>query len=187
MRFAPSFSTYPSVTSKLTNEDYDGLLMGEVSGDWLPAGSRPNELGQAEVGGGPERSIAVDLPQRTATSTDEDIVIPVSVDDVARKDVISYEFDLRYDPSVIQPQTEAVDLVGTVSRRLSVVTNGSEPGRLRVAVYGAMPIDKNGVLLNLRFTAVGKSGAASPLVFERFVFNEGDPRVSVADGNVKLY
>ena len=58
-------------------------------------------------------------------------------------------------------------MAGTISRGLSVVTNSSEPGLLRVAVYGPMPIDGNGVLLNLRFTAVGKAGSVSPLLFER--------------------
>jgi hypothetical protein len=66
------------------------------------------------------------------------------------------------------------------------VTNAKEPGLLRVVVYGAMPIDDNGVLLNLRFSAVGAVGSISPLTFERIMFNEGEPRVSVADGEVAL-
>ena len=50
-----------------------------------------------------------------------------------------------------------------------------------------MPIDSDGVLLNLRFTAVGKAGSASPLTWERIMFNEGDPRVTVTDGQVELF
>ena len=115
------------------------------------------------------------------------VVIPVTVQGVANKGIISYEFDLRYDPSVIQPQADPVDVAGTVSRGLSVVTNAEEPGLLRVVVYGAMPIDENGVLLNLRFTAVGKPGSVSPLTWERIMFNEGEPRVTTADGQIELF
>jgi hypothetical protein len=81
---------------------------------------------------------------------------------VTAKDVISYEFNLRYDQSVIQTLEDPVDVVGTVSRGLMVVTNPIQPGLLRVIVYGPIPIDGDGVLLNLRFAAVGKAGSVSP-------------------------
>ena len=58
---------------------------------------------------------------------DKEIVVPVSVQGVADKGMISYEFDLRYDPAVIQPLENSVDVTGTVSRGLSVVTNATEP------------------------------------------------------------
>ena len=120
-------------------------------------------------------------------TADKEIIVPVSVHGAADKAIISYEFDLRYDPSVVQPLAEAVDVKGTASRGLSVVTNASEPGLLRVVVYGPMPIDNDGVLLNLRFTAVGAPGSVSPLTFERIMFNEGEPRVMTADGKVELF
>ena len=58
---------------------------------------------------------------------------------------------------------------------------------LRVVVYGAFPIDDDGVLLNLRFTAVGKAGSVSPLMFERIMFNEGEPPVTASDGRIELF
>jgi hypothetical protein len=88
---------------------------------------------------------------------------------------------------VIKPLSEPVDVGSTVSRGLIVVTNPYEPGLLRVVVYGAMPIDENGVLLNLRFSAVGAAGSDSPLIFERIMFNEGNPGVATTDGRIELY
>jgi hypothetical protein len=116
----------------------------------------------------------------------KEIVVPVQVRGVADKGVISYEFDLRYDPAVIQPLTDVADVNLTISRALSVVTNAGEPGLLRLVVYGAYPIDGDGVLVNLRFTAVGAQGAISPLSFERIMFNEGEGRVSGTDGKVEI-
>ena len=186
--------TYASVTANLTGEDFVGLLVGDASGNWNPA-THPRPVGgeqsavsseQEAVSGGPERSIDVELPQ-IVTSSDKELIIPVSVQGVANKDIISYEFDLRYDPTVIQPLQNPVDVAGTVSRGLFVVTNAIEPGLLRVVVYGAMPIDSDGVLLNLRFTAVGKSGSVSPLTWERIMFNEGESHLMLTDGEVKLF
>ncbi len=202
--FIPANRTYSSVTTDITDQDYIALLMGEVSGNWIPSGARPVvSVGsrQLAVGGGPEtesvgsgqlaggsgreRSIAVELPNVTVP-VEKEVVVPINAQEVANKGVISYEFDLRYDPSVIQPLAVPVDLTETASRGLSVVTNASEPGLLRVVVYGAMPIGENGVLLNLRFTAIGAEGAVSPLSFERIMFNEGELYVSIADGKVEL-
>ena len=134
---------------------------------------------------GPERNTSVELPN-IAVQADKEITIPVTVTGIADKDVISYEFDLRFDPSVMQPQINTVDLNGTVSRGLAFVTNKEEPGRMRVVMYGPMPIDGDGVLLNLRFIAVGKPAAMSPLIFESFMFNEGLP-MTATEGKVELF
>jgi len=169
--------TYASVSSNVTGEDYIALLLGDVSGNYNPA-THPRPAA------GPERGIEVELPQFSA-STDKEIVVPVNVQGIVGKNVISYEFDLQYDPSVIQPVADVAEVKGTASRGLSVVTNAAEPGLLRVVVYGPIPIDENGVLLNLRFTAVGKPDSISSLTFDRIMFNEGEP-VTPTNGEVRI-
>jgi uncharacterized delta-60 repeat protein len=171
--------TYASISSSLTGEDFVALLIGEASGSWNPATHPRPALG-------PEKNISVEIPRATA-STDKEIIIPVNVQGTSGKDVISYEFELRYDPTVIQPLAEPFDVTRTLSRALMVVTNPNEPGLLKIIVYGPMPIEGDGVLLNLRFAAVGKPGSVSPLRWERVMFNEGEPRVSTTDGRIELF
>lgn len=188
-KFVPASRNYPSVTTDITGQDYSAMLMGEVSGNWTNTGARAVDSGKWKVeseGSGPERGIAVTAPQLVIWA-DNEVIVPVIVDGAAEKGIISYEFDLRYDPSVIQPQANVVDLAGTVSRGLIAVANAKEPGLLRVAVYGPIPIEGNGLLLNLRFTVVGAAGSVSSLMWERILFNEGDPRVTAADGQIKLF
>jgi len=176
----PTNRSYPLLTSNISGEDYVGLLVGEVTGNWLNTGARPSNEG------GPERGVDVGLPN-LLTPLGKEVIVPVTVDGIINKGAIAYEFDLRYDPSVIQPMADAADSAGTASRGLSVIVNALEPGLLRVVVYGPMAIDENGVLLNLRFTAVGKPGSVSPLTWERIIFNEGEPRVTALDGKVELF
>ena len=116
----PQSRTYASVSSALTGEDYIGLLIGEASGNWNPAVHPRPALG-------PERSTTVTMPS-LVTPADSEVIVPISVSNAANKEVISYEFDLRYDPTVIQPQADAASVAGTVSRGLSVVANPYEPG-----------------------------------------------------------
>ncbi len=177
--FTPPSNTHASVTGSLT-EDYSALLMGDVSGNWLNTGAR-----LSRGVNGPERSTSVVAPNLQMAAKGK-LLIPISVEGVADKDVIAYEFDLRYDPKVIEPDANPVDVVNTISRGLSVVFNSSEPGLLRVAVYGPTPIVSNGTLLNLRFSAVGSPGTTSPLTWERVIFNEGDLDTTVTNGQVLL-
>ena len=177
--FSPVSVNHPTVYANYTGEDYTALLMGDVSGNWGdPSTYRPGI-------GGPERTAAVAAP-RLVTPADYEVIVPVAIDGTKDKGIISYEFDLRYDPSVIQPQANPVDVTKTLSGSLFTVANAETPGLLRVVVYGATPLDGSGVLLNLRFTAVGTAGSVSPLTWERILFNEGSPRVNAVDGQVEL-
>jgi hypothetical protein len=114
------------------------------------------------------------------------LIVPIAVKGIADRGIISYQFDLKYDPAVIQPEKDSVDFAGTVSRGLSVVANAGKPGILRIVVYGPIAIESDGVLLNLIFTAVGATGSASPLTFERIVFGEDGPEAAATDGLVEL-
>jgi len=192
-RFNPANKNYASITSSISDEDYSALLMGEVSGNWTNTGARPFDGKQSAVSSeqdavskriGLERGISVELPTVSA-STGNEIVVPVSVQGVANKGVIAYEFNLKYDSSVIQPHNEPIELKGTVSDKLSYAVNAEKPGLLRVAVYGVTPIESDGVLLNLKFTAVGSPGSVSPLSFERILLNE-DEFITKVNGQVEL-
>jgi hypothetical protein len=194
-KFLPVSRNYASVTSSVGGENYSALLMGEVSGNWTNTAPREGHVGSPHVSrntagsdqtSGPLRNIEVALPS-IESPADKEIMLPVKVENAAGKDVISYEFNLRYDPSVVQPMPDAVQLTDTVSRSLVAIANASQPGILRVVVYGAMPIDSDGVLLALRFTAVGAPGSVSPLAWERIMFNEGDSQVTTTDGQVVLF
>jgi hypothetical protein len=175
----PTSRTHSTIDSSLTGQNFTGILIGEVSGNWQNTGAR-------SAGNGPERPVAVNIPSGLAASAGKEIAIPVMVDGAANKGIVSYEFVLRYDPTVIQPSADVVDVAGTASRGLFVVTNANEPGILRVVVYGTMPIDQNGVLLNLRFLTVGTSGSISPLALERLMFNDGEPRAALTNGQIDV-
>jgi len=177
--FNPVSNSHPSVFANITDENYSALLMGDVSGNWTDSGARSTE------DNGPEKSTAVTAP-RLVTPADNEVIVPVSVQGVSDKGIISYEFDLRYDPLVLQPQENPVEVAGTVSRGLTTAVNATEPGLLRVAVYGPMALEGDGVLLNLRFIAVGAPGSVSPLTWEKMIFNEGDPGTLITDGQVEL-
>ncbi len=179
--FNPVSNTYPNIFANVSNENYSALLMGDVTANW----NDPIPLPGGRPAFGTERAVAVKVPQMVVEA-DKQITIPVDIQGALDKDIVAYEFELTYDPTVIQPQAEPVDVAGTASRGLTAVANARKPGSLRVAVYGTMPINDNGVLLNLRFTAVGAPNSVSPLRWESLLLNEGSPRALPFDGQIKI-
>lgn len=177
--FDPTSNTHSSVSSNISGEDYSALLMGDVTGNWVDSGTR------SFAGHGPETPITVTVPHITGQMTG-DVNVPINVDRLTGKGIISYEFDLRYDPLVLMPQAEPINLDASVSRGFSVAVNANEPGLLRVAVYGVDPIEKDGILLNIRFAPVGMFGSLSMLKLERIAFNEDDSTVLTFDGSVAV-
>jgi len=190
-RFAPTSRTYFAMGS-FTAEDYAAYLMGDPSGNWCdPTGSAGpcNANGTVTTSprgaNGPTRATNVTAPKLTAPAGST-ITVPVSVQAVQDKGIIAYQFDLRYDPTVIQPTANAVTLNGTVSGDMHVEFNATQPGVLRVAVYGISALSQAGTLLNFNFTAVGNALDTTPLTWENFMFNEGGIRMNLINGEIAL-
>lgn len=178
-KFTPASRTYLSVGANVGGEDYTALLMGEVSGNWNNTGARPANNSRTE------RGASITAANLLSPASGQ-ITVPVSVEGIANKGIISYEFDLKYDPRVIQPLSNPIETSGTVSRGLFAVSISGEPGLLRVVVYGPIPIQTDGVLLNLKFIVVGAPGATSPLVWDRFILNDDEQPTLTTNGLVEL-
>lgn len=119
--------------------------------------------------------VTVSLGQVTGNATTGGtITIPVLLGDVTGRSVIAYEFDLAFDPAVLQFQE--LDISGTLSSTMTVAHNPNTPGKLRVAAFGAHALAGPGrILLQLKFRVVGARDTTSTLVWEKFMLNEGDP------------
>lgn len=182
-KFTPTSNFHSSVNSDIAGEDYAALLLGDVSGNWNDPSSLPG--GRSTIPYGPMKNISVTAPH-ISTRPDSDILISLQVDGVANRGIIAYQFDLLYDPQVIRPLENVVDLTNGVSRSLTAVFNSTEPGRLRVAVYGPMPVNENGTLLTLRFRSTGLRGSMSPIQWEQVIFNEGEASFFAVDGEILI-
>lgn len=207
-KFAPASQSYASVSNSLTNENYEAVLIGEVNGSWTPpANSSAMETGAAKDDETPDETnpvseqedeflagtddatadAEISLPIELSAANGEDVlVVPVLLTNYAGRNVSGYSFDLRFDPTVLQPdEAMAVDTTETLSQGLTVVHNASKSGRIGVAVSGGSGGNsKNnaagaGTLLKLRFKVIGaargKSGGETALSFRQTpVFEDGE-------------
>lgn len=178
-RFTPSSTTYPNVNVNRFG-DYTALLMGDVSGNWIdPLATRP--IFDAET----QKPISIAAATISA-STNSEITLPIDIGDTTGKGILSYEFDLRYDPAVLVPAINPADLAGTISEGYSVTVNSNEPGLLRVVAFGTQPITGEGRLIKLRFGVIGAAGSFSDLTWQRVGLNEGGFDITSANGRVQV-
>jgi uncharacterized protein (TIGR03437 family) len=182
-KFLPPTRTYASLSGNQTAQNFDAVLMGELTGNWTPGGG--NNL-LAGAGLNKQRAlspaqVAISLPQISA-SAGSSVTIPITVGDLTGRNFLSFDFDLTYDASVLQAQQQPTDASDTLARNLTITANAT-PGRLRVSAFSAQAMSGAGTLLKLKFNVTGAAGTGTALTWQRFIFNE-TPQTSLTNGRV---
>jgi pimeloyl-ACP methyl ester carboxylesterase len=196
-KFLPASRSYASVPNSLTGENYEAILVGDVTGNWTPSaqgGARAGDDSGAETeivvgsgsglsrrqsfgSGGPSSSgvVAIGLPggSAVAVGVGSRVTIPVSIGDTTGKGIVAYDFTVEYDPDVMRPAAGAIDTARTLSEGWVVLHNKAELGRVKVTAFSTREIAGKGVLLNLRFEALDWTGRSAGLKLGALQLNEG--------------
>src|SRR4029079_10496580 len=69
---------------------------------------------------------------------------------------------------------------------LSIVSNSPEPGLLKVAVYGAVPVAGDGVYAYLIFDLNGSNSTASEIKISGFRLNDGRDTVILKNARLSI-
>jgi hypothetical protein len=175
-KVVPSSRSYSMLNGNLTNENYDAVLVGDVSGNWTPAGP---EGSIAPAGGG---NVAVSLPSQSAPAGSNNVMVPVIVGNTTGQGIIAYDFTYTFDPSVIQLANPAFETSGTLSSGWTITPNTSTPGQIRIVAFNTTPLSGQGTLIFIKFNVVGSQGSTTLLTWTNFMFNEGSPTATLGDG-----
>jgi hypothetical protein len=180
-KFVPPNRNYPSVTGNLGNQNFEAMLVGDVSGNWSPSASGlllTTELQPTLVG--EVAQAAISLPNISG-ARGSSVTIPITVGNLTERGYVAYDFDLTFDQNVLQLQNPPVDAAGTLSSALNLTPNATTPGRLRVSAFGTSALAGVGTLLNLKFNVIGTPGSATALTWQSFFFNEA-PQTNLTAG-----
>lgn len=202
-KFLPASRTYNAMNNSLSGENYEAVLIGEVSGDWTPPGG--NALAEAEIetrnqsnavsADGLTNSEAVDAEISVSTdfarASDGAVLIPIGLTNYAGKNISAYNFEVRFDSSLLVPDTEhPVEQNETLSQNFAIDSDTARSGKIGIAAASG-ETNRNqaasgGVLLYLRFkikkAEIDATDTTIPLNFTRKpVFeDENGETVSVA-------
>lgn len=125
--------------------------------------------------------IAISLPDTSGVAS-ETSTIPVEVGDLTGAEVFSFEFTLRYNADTLS--VTGIETSGTIASELDAAVNTDSPGRVTVSAAATEVLSGRGTLVKLYVRC--KGAGTSPLVWERFQFNEGSPRAHLSDGAVTV-
>ncbi|MEO7539084.1 MAG: cohesin domain-containing protein [Pyrinomonadaceae bacterium] len=182
-KFTPTSRTYPAVTASQVNQDYEALLMGDVSGDWSPPAA---DMFKVHARPMPWDAVTASLSGIKAPFGKE-AVVSLSLDGLAGEAVSSYQFTINYDPAVIEPARIAAALTGTRAEGMNIACYSPSPGTLKVAVYSAFPVTGDGVYAALKFNVIGRPGSTTRLDISEFRFNDGTMPVLNTPGSIAVY
>lgn len=135
--------------------------------------------------------LAISLPD-TVEAANEQILLPVTIEDPTGFDVVSIELKIAYDPAIAQPGTpDATDIAGTPVETWSIAENiipGTGIDTLLVAASTAdQTLASAGTLLRLIFDiqSVGVPNT-SPVQLVGVLFNDGTPAAISTDGSIEI-
>jgi hypothetical protein len=177
-KFVPSSRSYPTLSGDLANQNYDAVLVGDVSGNWPPAGPQ----GSAATNPISKLSIPVSLPDTTARQGSTNVMVPVIAVNTKGLNVIAYDFTFTFNPKVIELANPAFETNGTLSQGWSITPNTSTPGQIRIVAFNSQPLSGSGTLIFIKFNVIGAQGSTTPLTWTNFPFNEGSPAAILTNG-----
>ena len=122
--------------------------------------------------------IKVSLP--TNFYSNSEVALPVSIQDVSEDAVYAFLLSLSYDATIFE--VTGVESNGDIAEDFAFVLNTASPGVVTITGAHFEPIEGDGTL----FRIVGRfiNDGTTDLVFDSFMFNEGDPQADTENGRI---
>lgn len=179
--FVNATNNYPNPAQSNATTDYQAILLGDVSGNWAP----PAMFATSVFAENLLAPVSVTLPTETR-GTNTTFNIPITVSSLTGENVTSFDFDLIYNPAVIEPQAPYFNSTGTVSSSCVILANPVAPNKVSVSASCINPLVGGGTLINLPFRTIGAAGTNSPLSFELFDFGGSTSTITVTNGRINV-
>lgn len=182
---------YTPLVEDAEAQDYLGILLGDVSGNWQPVCPDPatgsaalaittpsgtTSLTGADGGSGPGK---LTLP-RLSARPGELIRVPIRASNL--HEAVSFLLELAYDPAVLQLR----QITSGTSAAAFAATSHGVPGRGRAALYSATPLQADGEIAVATFEVIGRPGDRSTLSLSAASVNEGAIGVRTIEGSLRI-
>lgn len=174
-KFSPSSRSLPDLDSDVADQDFIAILVGDVSGNWTP--NKGHLINTEPVVG----EAVLTIPNTNILVGGSEL-IAVELDSQGGE-VLSADLVLTYDPTHIS--IEAVS-ISPDANSWTLVSNLQEPGVIRIAAAGSVPLDANSELFVLSVKALGQANTSSTIVTSYISLNEGGVPATAIDGVVSI-
>ena len=170
--FDPAFRSYPALGSNLTNQNFTGVLLGDVTGNWSAAEGPVIQQQDEAIVSLPHSFVAVGGQTTVALS-----LVP------EQASLHSADLRIEYEASVISPVSVSP---GSLASQWMIASNLDTPGVIKVAMAGSQGVTTEGELLQITFQAVGEEGSVSALTLAEASLDEGQIAATAQDGELAV-
>ncbi|HKP12669.1 MAG TPA: C25 family cysteine peptidase, partial [Blastocatellia bacterium] len=181
--------TYISLTANQSAQDYKAYLLGEVTGNWTPAGPdiQPTKVQHVRPMAAPDAPQAITgtitLPTASVASSLTNFSLPINLT-VTGGSAISFDLTFTFNPAVVGLQGSPVTTTA-LTTGWSVGTSVTS-GQLQISGFrttGA-PISSSGTLLIINFTRLGAQSTSTALTWTVAQFDEVN--VTATNGSISI-
>lgn len=162
--FKPGTQSYSNIQVDLANQNYTGIMLGDVIGRWS------NDLRALTK----EVYASYHWPAPVLAAIGDTISLPFLVD---QKNILSCDLFYRYNPD----QVEFLDIQKTPVSSNFTVFHNDQNGQLQIAMFSPYYTTEAGEFLNVRFRLLQATASAESIVFEKYRLN-ADPFVIISSG-----
>jgi CSLREA domain-containing protein len=181
-QFKPASLSYSNLATSQTGQNYDALVVGDLTGDVTPTIANPdggNSTAPDRVA--PSTVATVSLPIDSIGTNVTNFTLAVTTSNISAADnLVGFQGDFTFDSSVVTFQGTPASPAGLTATNWNVSGNILGAGTIKTLRLSAFsntstPLQGSGTLFNLNFTRVSNSaGANTPLTWaaapNNFVF-----------------
>ncbi len=153
--FSPASRSYTNLILDKLDENFTGILLGNVHGGWQMSLIGQRQLAKAEK---------IQLPDFLVKPNGK-FELPINM--TGETGIISLDCELTYDSTMVR--FDGLSMTAK-DEHLEVFYNNTD-GKLRIGVYSIKPFEKNSELIRLRFRVIGKKYRESIISMNRFQLN----------------
>lgn len=127
--------------------------------------------------------ISVDLPSVEVNVT-ESFRIPISIGVLENPDIYSVYSAISFNSAIIELSDVTTD--SCITEDWNAPLFSETDGNLNIGIFGTQALSSGGILCNLHFDVITVIDTFSTLVFDEFIFNEGNPAAALSNGFILI-
>jgi len=178
--FVPSEINYPLLNSDKSNQNFTGVLIGDVSANW----TYPGEEAMMKVLENMNLQATVSLPGAVYLPQ-ESIVVPVNLTFEPEAEITSLDIEIHYDAQAIDANSiisgEMVSLNNMV-----IASNLDIPGVIKIGLAGDSPIIYEGDVAFVKFDVLSLDCNPQDLILVKASLNEGSVETQKINSSISL-
>jgi hypothetical protein len=165
---------YSPLNENLTAENFIGVRLGDVTGNWSSETSRKKYRDDPEA-------FLPDIVAGANTS----VSIPLTVNEIT--DLEAFDITILYDATILTAIDATLDDTVLESDNYSLEFNCNESGAVTLIIYATSNLfTGSGEIAYIEFDIIAEAGSFSDLIFSRFDVNETDYLENTTNGSVTI-